>query len=259
MSHQVRGDRRRFPVSSCDSPFFKNLMIISESLTTYLHSLEQEPDPFLEEMRAFAKEQEVPIIRREMESLIRILLALLKPERVLEIGTGIAYSSVFMALNGETVREIVTIENYPPRIALARENLTRYHMSYKDRAVIRLLEEDAAKVLKRREGQSAEASCVRSAEGLRKESFDLIFLDGPKGQYLSMLPDLLDLLSKGGVLLADNVLQEGKLAQSRFATPRRERTIHERMREFLWAVKHDPSLDTAVLTVGDGVTVSVKK
>lgn len=229
-------------------------MIVDEHITAYLNSLEQEPEPFLEEMRMFAKEQKVPIIRREMESLFRVLLSLQKPERILEIGTGIAYSAIFLAMNGESVREIETIENYPPRIKIARKNLERYRDIYREQPQkISLLEEDAATAVRR------QAELLNSDPEQKMKRFDLIFLDGPKAQYITMLPDLLTLLSKGGILLADNVLQDGELVRSRFATPRRERTIHERMRDFVWTVKHDPGLCTALLTVGDGVTVSVKQ
>lgn len=217
-------------------------MIVEEHITDYLHSLETERAPLLEEIRLAAEEAGVPVIRREMESFLRTLLLLLRPETVLEIGTGVAFSAVFLAESAETIRQITTIENYPPRIKEAEKNLARFRNEGKSSAQIRLLEEDAAKAVTRLKGE-----------------FDLIFLDGPKAQYIKMLPELLRLLRKGGVLLADNVLQDGALVRSRFATPRRERTIHERMREFIWAVKHDPALETALLTVGDGVTVSIKK
>lgn len=217
-------------------------MIVDENITTYLHSLETERSPFLEELRAFAEETEVPIIRREMESFLRVLLSLSKPERILEIGAGIGFSSIFMAENCSSVRSITTIENYPPRIEEAKKNLKRWQEENPEKAKISLLEADAEQA-------------IFSLEG----TFDLIFLDGPKGQYVTMLKQLLLLLKPGGILLADNVLQEGELVRSRFVTRRRERTIHERMREFIWTVKHDPGLETALLTVGDGVTVSIKK
>lgn len=217
-------------------------MIVDENITTYLHSLETERSPFLEELRAFAEETEVPIIRREMESFLRVLLSLSKPERILEIGAGIGFSSIFMAENCSSVRSITTIENYPPRIEEAKKNLKRWQEENPEKAKISLLEADAEQA-------------IFSLEG----TFDLIFLDGPKGQYVTMLNQLLILLKPGGILLADNVLQEGELVRSRFVTRRRERTIHERMREFIWTVKHDPGLETALLTVGDGVTVSIKK
>ena len=103
-----------------------------------------------------------------------------------------------------------------------------------------------------------EADAV-SEIGKLTDTYDLIFLDGPKAQYIVMLPQLLQLLKEGGVLLADNVLQDGDLIDSRYVTPRRQRTIHERMREFIWAVMHRDNLESTVLTIGDGVTLSIKK
>lgn len=241
----------------CNNPilikryYFKTLMIVEEHITQYLHSLERDNDPFLEELRAYAEKHEVPIIRREMESFLRVLLDLHHPERILEIGTGIAYSAVFMAGCAKSVKEIDTIENYPPRIEKAKEVIAAYEKgddSFADmkgsgeKAKIRLIEGDAAEEIRKLEGP-----------------YDMIFLDGPKAQYLSMLPELLRLLRSGGVLLADNVLQEGELVKSRYVTQRRDRTIHERMRDFVWEVKHHPELVTSVITIGDGVTLSVKR
>lgn len=210
-------------------------MIVSDRLTTYLHSLDTGNSAFLEEMRSFAKKTEVPIIRREMESFLSVLLSLIKPEQILEIGTGIAYSAIFMAQHSDA--KILTIENYEKRIALAEEYLRKSGL--KER--IRLQKGDAAEVLRTIESQS----------------YEFVFLDAAKAQYIEMLPDILRILKPGGVLLADNVLQEGDLIESRFVTERRQRTIHERMRQFLWEVKHHPALETSILTVGDGVSLSI--
>lgn len=190
----------------------------------------------MEELREEAQKTSVPIIRRQSEGFLKSLLLLKKPERILEIGTGIAYSSIFMAktLPGCSV---TTVENYGPRIERARENIQRADL--KDR--IRLIEGDAAQVLAQLSG-----------------SFDFIFLDGPKGQYGAFLPQLLRLLEEGGVLLADNVLQDGSIALSRFALERRQRTIHERLRSFLYDITHCPELETSILTIADGMSVSIR-
>ena len=106
--------------------------------------------------------------------------------------------------------------------------------------------------------QIHDTSSANTFSGIHVSTYDLIFLDGPKAQYIHMLPILLDLMPVGGLLIADNVLQEGDIIDSRYITPRRQRTIHERMRDFIWEVKHNENLETTVLTVGDGVTVSRK-
>ena len=95
-------------------------MIVNDNITKYLHSLETDNEPFLEELRTYAKEHDVPIIRREMESFLSVLLNLSKAEKVLEIGTGIAYSASFMARHSEFLKRIDTIENYSPRIEKAK-------------------------------------------------------------------------------------------------------------------------------------------
>ncbi len=214
-------------------------MIVDENLTKYLHSLEPDESPFFDRLRQYAKEKDVPIIRREMESFLRLMLHLSQPEKLLEIGTGIAYSTLFFAENGDSLKEIVTMENYEPRLEQARKNIAEYTENKEINIV--LMEGDAAESIQKLSG-----------------SFDLIFLDGPKAQYIHMLDTLLTLLPVGGLLIADNVLQEGDIIDSRYITPRRQRTIHQRMREFIWEVKHNENLETTVLTIGDGVTVSRK-
>ena len=88
--------------------------------------------------------------------------------------------------------------------------------------------------------------------------YDFIFMDAAKGQYIHFLPEVLRLMAKGGILLSDNVLQDGDVIQSRYAVTRRNRTIHTRMRDYLYELKHHPDLTTAILPIGDGVTLSVK-
>lgn len=202
----------------------------------FLHSLEPEEDGLLSELRLYAEEHNVPIVRRETESFLRTLGALRKPERVLEIGTAIGYSTIVLA---ETKAQIITIENYEKRIPIALENIRRAGLSER----ITLIPRDAGDVLKE-----------LSESG---EKFDLIFLDAAKGQYLLWLPLILRLLKESSVLVTDNVLQEDTVMESRYTVSRRDRTTHQRMREFLYEIKHNPCLLTSVLPVGDGVAFSV--
>ena len=207
-----------------------------ERLKAYLHSLESERSMLLTELREYAAVNDVPIVRKETESFLRTLSAMQKPKRILEIGTAIAYSTIVFAQSCEA--DILTVESYEKRIPIARANIKRAGLEHR----IRLIEGDAGKVLKELD-----------------KSFDLVFLDAAKAQYIVWLPDILSLMHEGSVLLADNVLQDHTLIESRFAVPRRERTTHERMREFLWQIKHDESLETSVIPLGDGVSLSVKK
>jgi len=166
------------------------------------------------------------------------LLVMNKPKRILEVGTAIGFSALFMREFMPKDGHITTIEKYEKRIPLAKENFKRFDTDER----ITLIEGDAADVLKRLEGP-----------------FDFVFMDAAKGQYIHFLPEVLRLLETGGVLLSDNVLQDGDIIQSRFAVTRRDRTIHKRMREYLYTLKNHEQLETAILTLGDGVALSVKK
>ncbi len=181
---------------------------------------------------------DVPIIRPETRELLRILLKMKQPERILEVGTAIGFSSVFMGEHTPKTTRITTIENYPPRIERAKANLRMAGME--DR--ISLLEGDAADWLKKLGGP-----------------YDFIFMDAAKGQYIHFLPDAVRLLSEGGVLVSDNVLQDGDVINSRYGIRRRNHTIHARMREYLYALTHSDLLDTVILESGDGVAISVKR
>ena len=212
-------------------------MIIDERMSAFIDSLDKGNTPFLDEIEKYAAETQVPIIRKQMQSLLKFLLKLSKPKRILEVGTAIGFSALLMYEYAPEDCHITTIEKYEKRIPVAKENFKR--AKAEDR--ITLLEGDATEILKELEG-----------------GFDLIFMDAAKGQYINFLPDVLKLLDDGGLLVSDNVLQDGDVMESRFAVTRRNRTIHARMREYLYELKHHPELETVILPVGDGVTLSVK-
>ena len=133
---------------------------------------------------------------------------------------------------------ITTIENYDKRIPIARANFKRAGKEEQ----IDLIEGDALEVMHGLEGP-----------------YDLIFVDAAKGQYIHYLPEVMRLLGTDGVLVSDNVLQEGDIIESRFAVERRNRTIHSRMREYLYELKHHDQLQTSIIPLGDGVALSVKR
>ena len=213
-------------------------MIVDERLVTYINSLDTGNTAMLDQIEREATADYVPIIRKEMQSFLKFLLAMRKPARILEVGTAVGFSAILMAEYDPVPCQITTIENYEKRIPIARENFKRAGKETQ----IALLEGDAAEVLKTLEGP-----------------YDFIFMDAAKGQYIHFLPEILRLLAKDGVLVSDNVLQDGDVIESRFAVTRRNRTIHKRMREYLYTLTHSEGLVTAVLPVGDGITLSTRR
>jgi len=205
---------------------------------TYINSLDTGNTAMLDQIEREATADYVPIIRKEMQSFLKFLLAMKKPARILEVGTAVGFSAILMAEYDPVPCQITTIENYEKRIPIARENFKRAGKE----AQIALLEGDAAEVLKTLEGP-----------------YDFIFMDAAKGQYIHFLPEILRILEKDGVLVSDNVLQDGDVIESRFAVTRRNRTIHKRMREYLYTLTHSEELVTAVLPVGDGITLSTRR
>lgn len=213
-------------------------MIVDERLVTYINSLDTGNTSILDQIEKEALDSYVPIIRKEMQQFLKLLLAMKCPMRILEVGTAVGFSSILMAEYDPVPCEITTIENYEKRIPIAKENFIR---AGKEKQIT-LLEGDAAQILP-----------------TLTETYDFIFMDAAKGQYIHFMPDILRLLCSEGTLVSDNVLQDGDIIESRFAVTRRNRTIHKRMREYLYELTHDERLVTAVLPIGDGVTVSTWK
>ncbi|MBR5578612.1 MAG: O-methyltransferase [Lachnospiraceae bacterium] len=213
-------------------------MIVDERMAVFIDSLDPGNTEFLNQLEVYSRETNVPIIRPSMQSLLKLMLQIRQPKRILEVGCAIGFSALLMSEYGPVDCHITTIEKYEKRIPIARENFKKAGKEER----ITLLEGDATEVLKDLEGP-----------------YDFIFMDAAKGQYIHFLPEVLRLLEKGGILISDNVLQDGEIIESRFAVTRRNRTIHSRMREYLYTLKHHPMLVTSLLPVGDGVTISVKK
>lgn len=213
-------------------------MIVDERMITYIHSLEVPESDIIEKIEQEALDTYVPIIRKETQSFLKVLLLMKKPLRILEVGTAIGFSAILMSEYMPESGHITTIEKYEKRIPIARENFRRAGKEEQ----ITLIEGDALEVMKSLEG-----------------SYDLIFMDAAKGQYIHYMPEAIRLLASEGVLVSDNVLQDGDIIESRFAVERRNRTIHSRMREYLYELKHNPVLQTSILPLGDGVALSVKR
>ena len=213
-------------------------MIVDERMVTYIRSLERPENPVIEEIEQEALESFVPIIRKETQSFLKVMMLMNKPSRVLEIGTAVGFSAILMSEYLPEGSHITTIENYEKRIPIARNNFKR---SGKEDQIT-LIEGDALEVMKTLEGP-----------------YDFIFMDAAKGQYINYMPEAVRLLPEGGILMSDNVLQDGDIIESRFAVERRNRTIHSRMREYLYELKHSEVLETSIIPLGDGVALSIKK
>lgn len=213
-------------------------MIVDERMVTYIRSLEVPESAVIEAIEQEALRDRVPIIRKEMQSFLKVLLMIKRPMRILEIGAAVGFSSILMSEYMPEGGHITTIENYDKRIPIARANFKRAGKEEQ----IDLIEGDALEVMHGLEGP-----------------YDLIFVDAAKGQYIHYLPEVMRLLGTDGVLVSDNVLQEGDIIESRFAVERRNRTIHSRMREYLYELKHHDQLQTSIIPLGDGVALSVKR
>ena len=212
-------------------------MIVDDRYTTYLNSLYPELSPVLSQIRQEAIASFVPIIRQETINLLQTLIKMNSPERILEVGAAVGFSACLMAEMSNADTTITTIENYEPRIPIARANFKR--AGYDSR--ITLLEGDATDILPTLQGQ-----------------YDFIFMDAAKGQYINFWPEIKRLIKAGGIVVTDNVLQDGDIIESRFAITRRNRTIHKRMRDYLFELTHDEGFTTTILPLGDGVSSSVK-
>ncbi|MCR5399448.1 MAG: O-methyltransferase [Lachnospiraceae bacterium] len=212
-------------------------MIVEERMTTFINSLDEGLPEWLLELEKEAVADYVPIVRKDMQAFLKYMMYRCKPERILEVGTAIGFSALLMSEYAPQAH-ITTIENYDKRIPIAKENFKRFGRYER----IELVEGDALKILPKLKGR-----------------YDFIFMDAAKGQYINYLPDILRLMDEGATLVSDNVLQDGDIIESKYAVVRRDRTIHTRMRDYLYELKHHENLMTVILPVGDGITVSIKK
>lgn len=212
-------------------------MIVDERMVSFINSLDAGNPAYLNELEEYARATDVPIVRTEMQSFLRFLMKMKQPMHILEVGTAIGFSALLMSEYAPQGCKITTIEKYEKRIPLAKENFKKAGKE----AVITLLEGDALEILP-----------------TLTQQYDFIFMDAAKGQYIHFLPDIMRLLAPGGLLVSDNVLQDGDVLESRFAVTRRNRTIHGRMRDYLYTLKHTEELTTAIIPLGDGVALSVK-
>lgn len=207
-------------------------------ITDYINSLDSGHGPLCDRVAREARAAFVPVIRPETAAFLQTVTALRQPSRVLEVGCAVGYSALLMLQEMGEEGHITTIENDPLRAEKARQHFAEARAGER----ITLIEGEAGQVLESLSGP-----------------YDLIFMDAAKGQYIRWLPQILRLMGEGAALFSDNVFQDGDIFESRFAIERRNRTIHSRMREYLYALKHTEGLETCIVPVGDGVALSVKR
>ena len=209
----------------------------SERVSEFIKQYIPAGESGLQKLRDTAEGNNVPVIRRETERFLQTVIMLIRPRRILELGTATGYSAIFMSKAAEELEVIDTIEDWKPRISEAAANIEKAGLREK----INLIEGDALEVMKK-----------------LKEAYELVFIDAAKGQYPDYLQEAVRLTHKGSVILADNILQGGEILESRFSVERRDRTIHKRLREYLDRVSMDKRLVTSIVPIGDGLTFSVR-
>ncbi|PHV70636.1 methyltransferase [Sporanaerobium hydrogeniformans] len=210
-------------------------------IVEYIRALHTPPtSPVLQEIeRLIAQgEEQWPIIKPEVADFFKVLLSLLQPAEILELGTAVGYSSILMSEFLKENGHITTIERFDYMYDLAVKNIEKAQLN----ETIKLLKGDAVNIL----------------PTLQTETYDIIFMDCAKGQYINFLPECIRLLKPNGLLITDNVLHKGTVARSRYLIERRQRTTHARLREYLWSITHSPELHSSVLPIGDGVALSYK-
>lgn len=210
--------------------------IVNDVVEDYIRHTLKDADGLLKELEVFAEENSVPIVHKEVSDLLKVLLKMQKPQRILEVGCAIGYSSILFAITCEGNVDITTCERNPVMIERAKENIKRAGFENN----IRILEGDAVEQLKNVEGE-----------------FDMIFLDAAKGQYKLFYDLVIDKLKVGGVLISDNILYKGMIASDDLVV-RRKKTIVKRMRNYLDYICNCDYLTTSLLPMGDGVAISYK-
>lgn len=211
-------------------------MITNPKILEYLDIISPVNSKAIEEIRAEAKRNYIPIIKRDTENFLKFVLKMQNPGSILEIGCAVGYSAAVMLENSDA--DIVTVEKMPERVEEAKRNIK--YADFESRTSI--LEGDAGEILKNLADKG--------------EKFDFIFMDAAKAQYITWLPIVKKLLKESGMIFSDNCLQEGDLAESSFAIRKRDKTIHKRMREYIYLLLHDETLESWIFSIGDGVLLS---
>lgn len=214
-----------------------NLSNINEEyIEEYIRNILPENKFYLKELEIYAELNHIPIIEKEVAQLLKLLLKIHKPKKILEIGTAIGYSALVMAEAIDNC-QITTIERLPNMVQLAKTNIN--NTVYKNK--IRILEGEAEEILPNIE-----------------EKYDFIFLDAAKGQYLELFNHCMRLLRPKGLIVSDNVLFKGMVASDKLVI-RRKKTIVKRLRKYLEYINAIEGYISSIIPIGDGVALTYRE
>ena len=205
--------------------------VVKEEVLAFMRESQKAETGFLAELEAYARRENIPIIPKETASYFRFLLKMLAPKKILEVGTAIGYSALLMATHAPQA-QIMTIDRNPEMLALAKKNFERY---------------DSRKQITQLAGEAQDI--LASLE----EPFDLAFMDSAKSKYIVFLPEILRLMSIGGLVLIDDVFQGGDITKSFEEIPRGQRAIYRGLKRLFDATLDHPGLTVTLLPLGDGL------
>lgn len=212
--------------------------VVKEELLDFMRTQQKKLPGELGKLEEEAHVAEVPVIPHETVVFLKFLLGQLQPERILEIGAAIGFSSSIMATTIGENAHVTTIDRFDVMIEKAKKNYERLGLTDK----VTLLEGQAADILPELSGP-----------------YDFIFMDSAKSKYIEFLPECLRLLRKGGVLMVDDIFQGGTILLPDEEIPRGKRAIHRKLNEFLHVVMDHPDLTSTILPLGDGVILMTKE
>src|SRR3954464_6433051 len=211
--------------------------IVPDPVEAYLSGLNQAADPVLEEIARLGAEEHLPLIDAEVGALLRVLACAIGATRVLEIGTAIGYSGIWLAGGLPKDGMLLTIEMDAERARTAKQNFERAQLADRVSVIVGDAQLKLAKVA---------------------GPFDLIFQDGDKRLYGPLLDRLVALLRPGGLLVTDNVLWDGEVVPG-FANPPRKNAEDTRaIAEYNERLAAHSQLMTATIPLRDGVAIAVK-
>ena len=209
-----------------------------DRISSFIDSFIVDDEGILGEIYMSAIKRGVPVIRRSAKEFLKTQLLIKKPKNILEIGTAIGYSSLYMSQYIDEDGRITTLELDETRVIEAKENIKK------------LGKEEVIKVIK--------GDALETISTLPDDSYDFLFVDAAKGQYINYYEDVIRIAKSGAVIISDNILQDGEILESHFTVEKRNRTIHDRMRDYIYKITHDERVESSILPLADGMAVTIK-